>query len=68
MSFTYEEIKVQAQTAACELVETAKLQKGDILVVGCSSSEVVGLRIGKGSDINAAAAIYEGIQAVLQPK
>ena len=68
MSFTYEDIKSQAQTAASELVEAAKLQKGDILVVGCSSSEVVGLTIGKGSDINAAGAIYEGIQAVLQPK
>lgn len=68
MSITYDEIKNQAQTAAAELVEAAKLQKGDILVVGCSSSEVVGLHIGKGSDINAAAAIYEGIQAVLQPR
>ena len=68
MSFTYEDIKSQAQTAASELVEAAKLQKGDILVVGCSSSEVVGLHIGKGSDINAAAAIYEGIQNVLVPK
>lgn len=68
MSYTYDEIKLQAETAAAELVEIARLQKGDILVVGCSSSEVVGLRIGKGSDINAAAAIYEGIQSVLQPK
>ena len=68
MSFTYDEIRLQAQTAAAELVEAAKLQKGDILVVGCSSSEVVGLHIGKGSDINAAAAIYEGIQEVLQPR
>ena len=65
---TYDEIKSQAQTAAAELVEAAHLREGDILVVGCSSSEVVGLTIGKGSDINAAAAIYEGIQAVLQPK
>lgn len=68
MSYTYEEIREQAKTAASELVETAKLKEGDILVVGCSSSEVVGLHIGKGSDINAAGAIYEGIQSVLQPK
>ncbi len=68
MSVTYETIRLQAQTAAAELVEAARLQKGDILVVGCSSSEVVGLHIGKGSDINAAAAIYEGIQAVLKPR
>lgn len=68
MAFTYEEIKEQARAAAAELVEVAKLTEGDIMVVGCSSSEVVGLRIGKGSDINAAGAIYEGIQSVLQPK
>ena len=68
MSYTYEEIREQAKTAASEQVETAKLKQGDILIVGCSSSEVVGLHIGKGSDINAAGAIYEGIQSVLQPK
>ena len=68
MSYTYEEIREQVKTAASELVETAKLKQGDILIVGCSSSEVVGLHIGKGSDINAAGAIYEGIRSVLQPK
>ena len=68
MSITYEEIKKQAQAAAEELVEIAKLKKGDIFVAGCSSSEVMGQRIGKGSDINAAQAIYEGIMSVLEPK
>ena len=68
MNFTYEDIKEQARTAAAELVETAKLKKGDIFVIGCSSGEVVGLRIGKGSDINAAEAVYEGVMSVLEPK
>ena len=68
MSITYEKIKEQAQAAAEELVEIAKLKKGDIFVAGCSSSEVMGQRIGKGSDINAAQAIYEGIMSVLEPK
>lgn len=68
MNFTYEDIKEQARTAAAELVETAKLKEGDIFVIGCSSSEVVGLRIGKGSDINAAEAVYEGVMSVLEPK
>lgn len=68
MNFTYEDIKDQARAAAAELVETAKLKKGDIFVIGCSSSEVVGLRIGKGSDINAAEAVYEGVMSVLEPK
>ena len=68
MNFTYEDIKEQARAAAAELVETAKLKKGDIFVIGCSSSEVVGLRIGKGSDINAAEAVYEGVMSVLEPQ
>ena len=37
-------------------------------MVGCSSSEVMGLRIGKGSDINAAEAVYEGIMSVIRPR
>ena len=68
MNFTYEDIKEQARTAVAELVEIAKLKEGDIFVIGCSSSEVVGVRIGKGSDINAAEAVYEGVMSVLEPK
>lgn len=68
MSFTYDEIKKQAADACGELVEIARLKAGDIFVVGCSSSEVMGQRIGKASDINAAEAVYEGIMSVLKPK
>lgn len=68
MSLTYEGIKQQASAATQELAEAAKLHKGDILVVGCSSSEVMGMHIGKASDINAAAAVYEGIMSVIEPK
>ena len=68
MSNTYENIKEEARMAAEELAEIAKLKKGDILVVGCSSSEIMGQRIGKGSDINAAQAVYEGIMSVIEPK
>ena len=68
MNFTYEDIRQQAKTAAEELVKTARLKKGDIFVVGCSSSEFMGQRIGKGSDINAAQAVYEGVMSVLEPK
>ena len=67
MSLTYETIREQAACAAGELVEVAKLCKGDIFVVGCSSSEVMGMHIGKASDINAAGAVYEGIMSVLEP-
>lgn len=65
MSELYEEIKVSARQAVSELLQEAKLSRGDIFVVGCSSSEIMGNKIGKGSDINAAAAVYEGIAPVL---
>ena len=40
-------IKLQAEKAVRELIEVAALKKGDLLVIGCSSSEIVGEHIGK---------------------
>ena len=40
------DIKNKAEALVSELIEKAKLNKGDILVVGCSSSEIVGQYIG----------------------
>lgn len=64
----YEQIVEQARDMISEFLSEARLGKGDLLVIGCSSSEVVGERIGKGSDFNAAKAIFEGIYPVLQAK
>ncbi|MBE6538739.1 MAG: TIGR01440 family protein [Ruminococcaceae bacterium] len=58
-----EKIKKEAVLAATELLDSAELKKGDILVVGCSSSEIVGEKIGKGSSIEAAEAVFEAIYA-----
>ena len=41
------QIETEARQAMTELVAAAKLKKGDVLVVGCSSSEMVGGHIGK---------------------
>ena len=38
----YQELKSAAETATRELIEIAKLEEGDLMVVGCSSSEVGG--------------------------
>ena len=62
----YEEITVQARTAVTELLEQAKLKPGSLLVIGCSSSEMVVKRIGKGSSEEAAQAAFRGIYPVLQ--
>ncbi len=64
----YEEITAQARQAVTELLEQAKLKEGQVLVVGCSSSEMVGQRIGKGSSMEAAQAAFAGIYPVLREK
>lgn len=61
----FEEIKKQAQIAVTELLDAAKLERGDIIVIGCSSSEVVGERIGKGSSLDAAEAVFGAVYPVL---
>ena len=62
----YEEITAQARQAVLELLEVANLKSGDIFVVGCSSSEMVGQRIGKGSSLEAAQAAFDGIYLAAQ--
>ena len=62
----YNEITMQAQTAITELLEQAKLKPGALFVLGCSSSEMVGKRIGKGSSMEAAQAAFQGIYPILQ--
>lgn len=64
----YETIREQARTAVCELLDAAKLQPGDILVVGCSSSEVLGRQIGSSSSMEAADAILEGILPIARER
>jgi len=58
-------IKDECLSVIEELVNKADLHKGDILVVGCSTSEVVGSKIGTNSDPDTAFEIYQGISAVL---
>ncbi len=61
-----EGITAQAKQAVSELIQAAGMQPGQILVIGCSSSEMVGECIGKGSSMEAALAAYEGIAPVLK--
>lgn len=58
----------QAKQAAEELLAAAKLQPGDLLVVGCSSSEITGSRIGTDSRPETAEEVFSGIQDVLKEK
>lgn len=58
-------LKNEAQTAVKELIEVAKLKQGDVLVVGCSSSEVCGEKIGTNSSVETANEIFDAIYSVL---
>ena len=59
-------IQEQAKSALTELLSVSGLQKGDVLVVGCSSSEIVGETIGHGSSLEAAQAVFEAIYPILK--
>ena len=61
----FPEITSSAAAALRELIETAHLTAGQLLVIGCSSSEMVGERIGKNSSMEAAVALYEAIAPIL---
>jgi len=64
----YNQIKEESKTAIIELCEKANLTKGQIVVVGCSSSEVAGHNVGSYSSPEIAGAIFEGIYEVLNEK
>ena len=62
------DIREQAAEACRELCEKAGLRKGQILVVGCSSSEICGSKIGSSSSPETAEAVFSGIYEILQEK
>ena len=62
----YNEITSQAKTVVTELLDQANLRPGSLFVVGCSSSEMVGQQIGKGSSMDAAQAAFKGFYPILQ--
>ena len=63
-----EKIKNDAIIAINELIEASGIGEGDILVVGCSSSEMIGGSIGKNSAPDAATALLDAIYPILSEK
>ena len=61
MEANYDDIRRQAHDVMAELLELANPARGSLVVVGCSSSEIMGSNIGKGSTPEAANAVYEAI-------
>lgn len=63
----HEQVRQEAANAAAQLAEAARLHKGQIVVIGCSTSEVVGKKVGSWSTPEIAAAIFEGLNSVFGP-
>lgn len=56
-----EKLFLESYNSALEIIKTAKLQKNDILVVGCSTSEILGDKIGTNSSPETAKTVFDGI-------
>jgi uncharacterized protein (TIGR01440 family) len=60
------EVRQQVAEAAEALLAVAELRRGQVLVVGCSTSEVAGERIGTAGSERVAEAVLEPLWAVTQ--
>lgn len=63
MEHTY---KKQAAYLMEELIAVAKLEPGEIVVLGCSTSEVLGQKIGSSSSLQVAEELVQGILQAVQ--
>lgn len=61
-------LTTQSYNSALEIIEIAKLNKNDILVIGCSTSEILGDKIGTNSSPDAAKAVFDGIYKAAKEK
>ena len=62
------EIFRQSAAAAAEIIEKANLKCGDITVIGCSTSEVIGEKIGTSGTLDVAKEIFDGLNSVFAEK
>lgn len=63
-----DKIREQTATVIDELLTAARLEKGDILVIGCSSSEVAHQQIGTFSNAQIGEAIFQTANEILTKK
>lgn len=61
----YDALRAQAAGVAEEIIEKANLKAGQILVVGCSTSEILGNKIGSNSSPETAKAVFDGIYSTV---
>lgn len=58
----------EARQAVLEVIEGSGIKSGELFVVGCSSSEIVGERIGKGSSPETAKIVFDAIYKELKDR
>lgn len=63
-----QEITEEARALGEALIEEAKLKAGQIVVVGCSSSEIAGHAVGSLSSPEIGVAVFEGLQGALKAR
>jgi len=61
-------ITLESRQAVEEIFNGAGLNKDDIFVIGCSSSEILGDRIGTATNLESANAVYDGMIPFLNEK
>jgi uncharacterized protein (TIGR01440 family) len=59
-------VRAEVIQAVTGLLEVARLKPGQILVLGCSTSEVQGKRIGSAGNTDVAAAVLDGVEEALK--
>ena len=62
-----EEIRTQTKEVLKELLAVAKMKPGQILVVGCSSSEIGSYKIGSHSSETIGQTVYKALYEELKP-
>ena len=63
-----EKFTLQATKLMEEFVEKANLKAGDVMVIGCSTSEIIGSKIGSNSSPETAAIVFEAIYSYAKEK
>lgn len=64
----YETIKTDAKALLKEFLKKTDAKKGSLLVIGCSTSEILGETIGTNSAYEAAEALFFGMYPLLRKK
>jgi uncharacterized protein (TIGR01440 family) len=58
----------ETENVVNQLLAEAQLKSGDILVVGCSSSEILGAKIGTGSSEETGRDVFNAVYRIVRPQ